>query len=81
MHTNSLHPTSSTAPDSLSVTVSLPVHPHRRVGNFAEGMAQPATLAAARIGSFADGMYATIDSTPATVPATPALTSRDALAA
>jgi hypothetical protein len=80
MLTNSLHPTSSTAADSLSVTVSLPVHPHRRIGHFADGMAQPATLAAARIGSFADG-YATVDSTPATLPATPALTSRDALAA
>jgi hypothetical protein len=81
MLTNSLHPTSSTAPDSLSVTVSLPVHPHRRVGHFADGMAQQATLAAARIGSFADGMYATVDTTPATVPADPAVSSRDALAA
>jgi hypothetical protein len=44
-------------------------------------MAQQATLAAARIGSFADGMYATVDSTPATAPADPAVSSRDALAA
>jgi hypothetical protein len=80
MHSNSFHPNSSTAADSLSVTVSLPVHPHRRVGHFADGMAQPATLMAARIGSFADG-YATVDSTPATLPATPTLASRDALAA
>jgi hypothetical protein len=44
-------------------------------------MAQEATLAAARIGSFADGMYATVESAPATVPATPAASSADALAA
>ena len=81
MHTNSLHPTSSITADSATVTVSVPLHPHRRVGHFAEGMAQPATLAAARISSFADGMYAAEDSTHATVPATPALTSPDALAA
>jgi len=63
------------------VTVSLPVHPHRRVGHFADGMAHQSTLAAARIGSFADGMYATVDNTPATVPAAPAVTSQDVLAA
>jgi len=80
MLTNSLHPSNSTTTDSLTVTVSLPVYPHRRVGNFAEGMAQPATLAACRIGSFADGMYTSVD-TLATVPATAALTSEDALAA
>jgi hypothetical protein len=81
MHTNSLHPTSSTPADSLTVTVSLPVHPRRRVGHFAEGMARPATLAVTRVGSFADGMYTTEDSAPAAEPAFPALTSSDALAA
>jgi hypothetical protein len=44
-------------------------------------MAQPATLAAARIGSFADGMHAIVDTTPATVPATHPVSSPDALAA
>lgn len=81
MHTNSLHPTSSITADSPSVTVSVPLHPRRRVGHFAEGMAQPATLAAPRISSFADGMYAAEDSTYVTVPAASALTSLDALAA
>lgn len=75
MLTNSLHPTSST------ITVSLPVQPQRRVGHFAEGMAQPVTLAAPRIGSFADGMYTIGDTPPATVPVDTTETSRDALAA
>jgi hypothetical protein len=75
MLTNSHHPTSST------VTVSLPIHPRRRVGHFADGMAHPVTLAALRIGSFADGMYTIGDTPPATVPVDRTETSRDELAA
>lgn len=75
MLTNSLHPTSST------ITVSLPVHPQRRVGHFAEGTAHPATLAAPRTGSFADGMYTISDTPPATVTVNSTETSQDTLAA